>query len=109
MSKPQQPELRRSGRHAGHDDSAKTTLTAQSGRDRPGPSGGPIPEDQRPGHHPEQEQDKPTEAFVQRAKERAGRRSDDGRVDKPVLGLVLALAAVAAAVAVIRLGRRRTR
>jgi hypothetical protein len=108
MSKPQQPELRRSGRHAGHDDSAKTTLTAQD-PNRSGTSGGPIPEDQRPGHHPEQEQDKPTEAFVQRAKERVGRRTEDGRVDKPVLGLVLAIAAVAAVVALIRFRRRRTR
>ena len=71
--------------------------------------GRPIPEDQQPGHHPEQEQDKPTEAFVQRAKERAGRRVEDGRVDKPVLGLIVAFAAVVAIVAVIRLRRRRSR
>jgi len=59
MAKPQQPELRRSGTVPALDpDAAESDLQAHR---RPGDSGtgGPIPEDQRPGHHPEQEQDKP--------------------------------------------------
>ena len=31
------------------------------------PETGPVPEANRPGHHPEHEQDKPVEAFVERA------------------------------------------
>lgn len=59
MAKPQQPELRRSGTVPALDpDAAESDLKAHR---RPGDSGpgGPIPEDQRPGHHPEAEQDKP--------------------------------------------------
>lgn len=59
MAKPQQPELRRSGTVPALDpDAAESDLKAHR---RPGESGkgGPIPEEQQPGHHPEQEQDKP--------------------------------------------------
>lgn len=59
MSKPQQPELRRSGKVAALDpDATETRLT---GEERPAATGptGPVPEEQRPGHHPEREQDKP--------------------------------------------------
>ena len=59
MAKPQQPELRRSGTVPALDpDAAESDLKAHR---RPGDSGkgGPIPEEQQPGHHPEQEQDKP--------------------------------------------------
>ncbi|MPZ73872.1 MAG: hypothetical protein GEU74_11675 [Nitriliruptorales bacterium] len=56
MTKPQQPELRRSGKGATDQDSAKLhadeDVEAQHGRTR-------IPEDNRSGHRPEQEQDKP--------------------------------------------------
>jgi hypothetical protein len=59
MAKPQQAELRRSGKVPALDpDASVAKLSAQ---DTPGTSGseGAIPEDQRPGHHPEHEQDKP--------------------------------------------------
>lgn len=59
MAKPQQPELRRSGTVPALDpDATESDLQAHR---RPGDSGtgGPIPEEQRPGHHPEQDQDKP--------------------------------------------------
>ena len=40
---------------------------------------GPTPEDNRPGHHPEHEQDKPIEAFAAKAEELSRRsREDDG-------------------------------
>lgn len=60
MTQPQQPELRRSGRGSTTDDSAKegaggvpeAALKDQSGV-------APVPEANQPGHHPEQEQDKP--------------------------------------------------
>ncbi len=59
MAKPQQAELRRSGKVPALDpDASVSKLSAQ---DVPSTSGsdGTIPEDQRPGHHPDQEQDKP--------------------------------------------------
>lgn len=59
MAKPQQAELRRSGKVPALDpDASASKLSAQ---DTPTTSvpGGSIPEDQRPGHHPDQEQDKP--------------------------------------------------
>jgi hypothetical protein len=67
MAKPQQAELRRSGKVPALDpDASVAKLSAQ---DTPGNSGseGSIPEDQRPGHHPDQEQDKPDmDAFAER-------------------------------------------
>lgn len=59
MAKPQQAELRRSGKVPALDpDASVAKLSAQ---EPPSSSGaaGTIPEDQRPGHHPDQEQDKP--------------------------------------------------
>lgn len=59
MAKPQQAELRRSGKVPALDpDASVAKLSAQ---DVPSTSGhdGTIPVDQRPGHHPDQEQDKP--------------------------------------------------
>lgn len=67
MAKPQQAELRRSGQVPALDpDATESRLEAH---DRPGSSGpqGPVPEDQRPGHHPDEEQDKPDmDAFAER-------------------------------------------
>jgi len=60
MAKPQQPELRRSGTVASLDpDATESDLKAH---DRPTTKGrrkAPVPEEQRPGHHPDEEQDKP--------------------------------------------------
>ena len=59
MAKPQQPELRRSGRVPALDpDASEAKLSAEQPH-RPSDPDGPIPEDQRPGHHPDHEQDKP--------------------------------------------------
>ena len=59
MVKPQQPELRRSDRGATSDDATKERLTAPSIPSVDG-AGGPVPEANLPGHHPPQEQDKPS-------------------------------------------------
>jgi hypothetical protein len=60
MVKPQQPELRRSDRGATSDDATKERLTAPSIPGVDGSAGGPVPEANLPGHHPPQEQDKPS-------------------------------------------------
>jgi hypothetical protein len=57
MTNPQQPELGRSGKGATSEGSAKAKV---SGPPATTESFGPVPEDNLPGHHPEQEQDKPT-------------------------------------------------
>ena len=57
MSNPQQPELRRSGKGAPDEGSAKAHVENPQPTDSSG--GGHIPEENRPGHHPEKEQDKP--------------------------------------------------
>jgi len=57
MPKPQQPELSRSGRGATDQDSAKIKAGSEpSDTDQPF---GPVPEENRPGHRPEKDQDKP--------------------------------------------------
>ncbi len=58
MSKPQQPELHRSGKGATDPASAKANAEVT---ENPGAAGaaGPVPEENQPGHHPEIEQDKP--------------------------------------------------
>ena len=67
MPKPQQPELRRSEYGATSDDSAKTKLGVDDVAEDQ--AAGRMPEDNRPGHHPEREQDKPDpEAFIDRAR-----------------------------------------
>jgi len=58
MGRPQQPELRRSDRGETNPQGRKVTREAERpGRER-GP-GGPLPEENQPGHHPDKEQDKP--------------------------------------------------
>jgi hypothetical protein len=59
MAKPQQAELRRSGKVPALDpDASVAKLSAQDAPSTTRTSGD-VPEDQRPGHHPEHEQDKP--------------------------------------------------
>ncbi len=72
MPKPQQPELRRSDLGATTDDSAKSNAAATvPAVDDHGAA--PVPLANQPGHHPDEEQDKPDlEAFVERAAGRAG-------------------------------------
>jgi hypothetical protein len=58
MPKPQQPELRRSG--LGSTDSDAAELRAGDKPDSGDAGGlGPVPPENQPGHHPEDEQDKP--------------------------------------------------
>ena len=59
MGKPQQPELGRSG-HPPVVEGQHAKETVQ-GRERPRDEGptGPVPEDNRPGHRPDKDQDKP--------------------------------------------------
>lgn len=69
MSTPQQPELHRSRETREMDlDNVEGNLRAH---ERPGSPGGglaPVPEDNRPGHHPDTEQDKPDmDDFIARA------------------------------------------
>lgn len=67
MAKPQQPELRRSGKVPALDpDASESKLSAQP-VPTVGDTVGDTPEDQRPGHRPEHDQDKPDlDAFAER-------------------------------------------
>ena len=56
MTKPQQPELRRSGLGATDQDSAKANI---DGNVHSETGGGRVPPENQPGHHPEHEQDQP--------------------------------------------------
>ncbi len=59
MSTPQQPEIRRS-KGRGETDQDGRRLAREQGSETPsGGDGGPVPPENRPGHHPEEEQDKP--------------------------------------------------
>lgn len=75
MGKPQQPELRRSG------DNAVVPGEPPPGPETPRRGEGPeglVPDDNLPGHHPDDEQDKPDlDDFVARAKAVAARAEDD--------------------------------
>jgi hypothetical protein len=59
MSKPQQPELGRSGHSPVTE--GQHAREVIDGQDQAAPEGSPghVPQDNRPGHHPEHEQDKP--------------------------------------------------
>ena len=70
MGRPQQPELGRSGhssvsggQHAGEVIEGQVQAGEEEG------TAGPVPEDNRPGHHPEREQDKPD---LERFRDRLG-------------------------------------
>jgi hypothetical protein len=67
MSKPQSPELRRTGRNPALDpDNAATRIEAAPAPTSSGP-GGPVPPENQPGHHGADEQDRPDlDAFVER-------------------------------------------
>lgn len=59
MTKPQSPELRRTGLGSTDQDAAE--IRAESDPLPQKGETGPVPDENRPGHHPEHEQDKPTE------------------------------------------------
>ena len=73
MPNPQQPELRRSDRGATSDDSAKARADHTLHGADPLPEDA-TPEDNRPGHRPERDQDQPDPA---RVAERLGLRADE--------------------------------
>ena len=58
MTRPQQPELERSGR-SDVDQQGRRSAREQKSDDTTEGTGGPMPPENRPGHRPEQEQDKP--------------------------------------------------
>ncbi len=78
MANPQQPELARSRKTPALDpDASESVLSAAEAPavDRPR---GPVPEDNRPGHHPDVEQDKPdADRFIAKVKAVAA-EADDG-------------------------------
>lgn len=57
MVKPQQPELRRSGK--GSTDRDGKELRVDDELEGGDPGIGPVPEENQPGHRPERDQDKP--------------------------------------------------
>lgn len=59
MSDPQQPEIRRSGRGDVTQEGRRRTREEQSERQAGGARTGPVPPENRPGHHPDDEQDQP--------------------------------------------------
>lgn len=67
MAKPQQPELRRSGTVPALDPDATEAVLSAQDDPKTSTSRGPVPTEQQPGHHPEDEQDKPDlDAFAER-------------------------------------------
>lgn len=69
MPNPQQPELRRSERVPALDpDATEAKLSAERrNRRKPTEPRTPVPGDQQPGHHPDEDQDKPDmDAFAER-------------------------------------------
>ncbi len=74
MPNPQQPELRRSGLGSTTDDSIKSNAATEPPAEDSGTA--PVPPANQPGHHPDEEQDKPDlDAFVERA---SGGAADEG-------------------------------
>jgi hypothetical protein len=61
MSQPQQPELRRSDRGDVTREGRRQTREDEEADRRAGrrERTGPVPRDNRPGHHPDEEQDQP--------------------------------------------------
>ncbi len=98
MANPQQPELARSRKTPSQDqDSVAGVVEGQRGLSADAPRG-PIPPENQPGSHPEQEQDKPDlDAFAERfgvveasgADPQANGRSSElvGRAEEMVAGL----------------------
>jgi hypothetical protein len=58
MATPQQPELHRTG-YGSTDREAAEMRARNAETPETGGETGPVPEENRPGHHPEKEQDKP--------------------------------------------------
>ncbi|MFP3906152.1 MAG: hypothetical protein ACLFRV_08295 [Acidimicrobiales bacterium] len=59
MGRPQEPELQRSGNTPLDPDHMQTEVSTQPTAPRDEPGSGPVPAENQPGHHPDDEQDKP--------------------------------------------------
>jgi hypothetical protein len=59
MGQPQQPELRRSGRSGTSQEQWHAKQEARRVPTEKG-KGAPVPEENQPGHHPDEEQDQPS-------------------------------------------------
>jgi hypothetical protein len=126
MSNPQQPELARSRKTPAQDQDAVSAVVDGQRHPGAGPTGGDVPPENQPGHHPEEEQDKPNlNAFAEKLgtmepAERTG-LEDDARAPLASGGVPQALrsnkayaggligAAVVVVALVFRGGRRRRR
>ena len=118
MARPQRPELRRSGTTPAHDpDNIGPRLEANPRPRSSGPEG-PVPEANRPGHHPEHDQDKPDlDAFVERfrtvpaGEASGGERSDETgsplHHTKRLVGIGGALAVAVAGLVIRRVKGRK--
>ena len=74
MANPQQPELARSRRTPALDPDATEAVLSAADAPAVDPAFGPVPTDNRPGHHPVVEQDKPEAGrFVAKVKEVAAK------------------------------------
>ena len=68
-SRPQQPELTRTGNTPLNPDSVAGDIAVRARIEAPAPERRLVPEDNRPGHHPPHEQDKPdVKAFGAKAR-----------------------------------------
>ena len=75
MANPQQPELARSRKTPSQDQDSVASVVEGQREPATSTPGGPVPEDNQPGHHPPEEQDKPDlQAFA----ERLGTAAADG-------------------------------
>lgn len=78
MAKPQQPELRRSGKVPDLDPDATEAVLSAQDEPKTSRTRKKVPEEQRPGHHPDEEQDKPD---MEKFAERLGIVSEDEEPD----------------------------
>src|SRR3954454_1887665 len=84
MVKPQQPELHRSGYGASDPSSTKTHVEVDGGGTGTTDAPGPVPADNLPGHHPEQEQDKPVRRFRARARAVVAEAAAQAEADREI-------------------------
>ena len=119
MSNPQQPELARSRKTPAQDQDAVAGVV--EGQREPGADAprGPVPPENQPGHHPEEEQDKPDlNAFAEKLgtmesyerSETPGRRDESPATSgsrKVRVGVAAAVVTVLALVVAVVTGRRR--
>ncbi|MEQ8842964.1 MAG: hypothetical protein RIB98_18455 [Acidimicrobiales bacterium] len=82
MARPQNEELNRSGNTPLDPDSIGGRLEARDQPQADDHMGGPVPPENRPGHHPETEQDQPdADAFVARFSGRDGTEAGETRAE----------------------------